>query len=91
MRTINSSAPNDRGLRRALRATTKRLNRTRAETAQTFSEGYVSEIAGRIREGDQFGFYEQLKGVYVEGKWSFDSQYIKDDEGRLLRDNALIR
>ena len=27
----------------------------------------------------------------VEGKRTFNSQYIKDVEGRLLRDNALIR
>ena len=27
----------------------------------------------------------------VERKGKFDSQYIKDEEGRLLRDNALIR
>ena len=90
-RTQVSSAPNDRGLRRALRATIKQLNRTRAAAAQRFSEDYVSEIGGRIREGDQFGFYEHLKGIDVEGKWSLDSQYIKDDEGRLLQDSALIR
>ena len=47
--------------------------------------------AYRIREGDQFGFYKHLKGMDVEGKRTFDSQYIKDEEGRLLRDNALIR
>ena len=27
----------------------------------------------------------------VEGKRTFNSQYIKDGEGRFLRDNALIR
>ena len=27
----------------------------------------------------------------VEGKRTFNSQYIKDEEGRSLRDNALIR
>ena len=27
----------------------------------------------------------------VEGERKFYSQYIKDEEGRLLRDNALIR
>ena len=27
----------------------------------------------------------------MEGKRTFNSQYIKDEEGRLLRDNALIR
>ena len=85
------SAPNNRGLPRALKATTKRLTRMRAEAVQRFFEDYVSQLEGRIREGDQFGFYKHLKGVDVEGKRTFTSQYMKDEEGRLLRDNALIR
>ena len=84
------SAPNDRGLRQALTATTKQLNRTQAEAVQRFFEDYVSQLEGRIREGDQLGFYKHLKGMDVEGKRTFNSQYIKDEEGRLLRDNALI-
>ena len=51
------SAPSDRGLRRALNSTTKQLKRTRAEAVQRFFEDYVSHLEGRIREGDQFGFY----------------------------------
>ena len=85
------SAPNGRGLRRALKATTKQLKRTRAEAVQRFFEDYVSQLEGRIREGDQFGFYKHLKGMDAEGKRTFDSQYIKHEEGRLLRDNAFIR
>ena len=85
------SAPNDRSLRRALKTTTRQLKRTRAEAAQRFFEYYVSQVGGRIREGDQFGFYKHLKGMDVEGERTFNSQYIKDEDGRLLRDNALIR
>ena len=85
------SAPNDRGLRRALKATTKQLKRTRAEAIQRFFEDYVSQLEGRIREGDQFGFYKHLEGMDVEQKRTFNSRYIKDEESRLLRDNALIR
>ena len=85
------SAPNDRGLRQALKATTKQLKRTRAQAVERFFEDYVSQLEGRIREGAQFGFYKHLKGMDVKGKRTFNSQYIKDEEGRLLRDNALIR
>ena len=85
------SAPNERGLRRALKATTKQLKRTRAEAGQRFFEDYVSQPERRIREGGQFGFYRHLKGMDVEWKRTFNSQYIKDEEGRLLRDNSLIR
>ena len=85
------SAPNDRGLRQALKATIKELKRTRAEAVQRLFEDYASQLEGRIREGDQFVFYKHLNGMDVEGKRTFKSQYIKDEEGRLLRDNALIR
>ena len=50
------SAINDRGLRQALKATTKQLKRTRAEAVQRFFEDYVSQLEGRIREGAQLGF-----------------------------------
>ena len=75
------SAPNDHGLRRALDATTKQLKRTRAEAVQRFFEDYVSQLEGRIREGDQFGFYKHLKGMDVEGKRTFNSRHIKYEEG----------
>ena len=86
------SAPNDRGLRRALKATSKQLKRTWADAVQRFFEDYVIQLEGRIREGDQFGFYKHLKkGMDVEGKRVFNSQYVKSEEGGLLRDNAPIR
>ena len=85
------SAPNHRGLRRALKATSKQLTRTRAEAVERFFEDYLCQFEGRIREGDQFGFDKHRKGMDVEGKKTFNSQYIKDEEGRLLWDNALIR
>ena len=83
--------PNDRGLWRALKATSKQLKRTRAKAVERFFEDYVSQLKGHIREDDRFGFYKLLKGMDVDGKRTFNSQYIKDEEGRLLRDNALIR
>ena len=56
------SAPNDRGLRQALSATTKQLKRTRAEAVQRLFEDYVSQLEGRIREVDQFGFIQTPQG-----------------------------
>ena len=72
-------ASNDRGLRRALKAISNQLKRTRAEAVQRFFEEYFSQFEGRIREGDQFGFYKHPKGMDVEGKRVFNSQYIKDE------------
>ena len=66
------SAPNYRGLRRALKASSKQLKRTRMEAAERFFEDYVSQIEGCNREGDQFGFYKHQKGMDVEGKRTFN-------------------
>ena len=90
MRKRVRSALNDRGLRQALKATTKQLN-VRGRKLFRGSSKITLQLDGRIREGAQFGFYTHLKGMYVEGKRTFNSQYIKDEEGRLLRDNAFIR
>ena len=90
-RTRLRANPSDRNLRKALKTSTKQLKLARAEGVQRFFEEYVSQIEGRIREGDQFGFYKHLKGMDVEEKRTFNSQYIRDEEGRLLRDIGLIR
>ena len=81
------SAPNDGGLRRALKATTKQLKRTRAEAVQRFFEDYVRQLEGCIREGDQFGFYKHVNGMDVKERKTINSQYIEDEEGRFLRNN----
>ena len=66
-----------------------RFRRENCRLVHTYE--YVGQLEGRIREGDQFGFYEHLKGMGVEGKMTFNSQHIRDEEGRLLRDIGLIR
>ena len=50
----------------------------------------MSKLEKRSREGDQAGFYKQMKGLDVEGKRSFASQSIQDEDGKLLRDPTLI-
>ena len=82
------SAVNDRGLRRALKEPTKQLKLTREKAVQRFFEDYVSQLDRRIREADQLDFSKHLKRLDVEGKRTLNSQCIKDEEGRLLRDNA---
>ena len=89
-RTRLRANPSDRNLRNAVKTVTKQLKRARAEGVQRFFQEHVSQLEGRIREGDQFGFYEHLKGMDVEGKRTFNSQYIRDEEGRLLRDIGII-
>ena len=74
-----------------MKTATKQLKRARADGVERFFEEYVSQLEGRIRESDQFGFYNHLKGMDVERRRTFNSQYIRDEEGRLLRNIGLIR
>ena len=74
-----------------MNSTTKQLKRTRAKVVQRFFEDYISQLKERIGEGDQFIFYKHVKGVDVQRKSTLNSQYVKYEESRLLRDNALIR
>ena len=90
-RTRLRANPSDRNLRKALKTATKHLKRARAEGVRRFFEEYVSQLEKRIREADQFGFYNHLKEMDVEGKLTFNSQYIWDEERRSLRDIGLIR
>ena len=90
-RTRLRANPSDTNLRKALKTATIQLKPARTDGVQRFFEEYVSQLQGRIREGDQFGFYKHLKGMDVEGKRTLNSQYIRDEEGRLLRDIRLIR
>ena len=69
-----------------------RLKGTWADAVQRFFEEYVSQLERPIREDDLVWFLrEPINGMGVEGKRTFNSQYIKDEQGRLLRKYALFR
>ena len=76
---------------KGLETTTKQLKRASEEGVQRFFDEYVSQLEGRIREGGQFGCHKHPKGIDVQGKRTFNSEYIMDEEVRLLRDIGLIR
>ena len=52
---------------------------------------FVRKLETRTREGDQAGFYKNLKTMNLEGKRDRSSAYVKDENGVLLRDAELIR
>ena len=90
-RTQLRANPSDKNLRKAWKVATKQLKRARTDGVQAFFEEDVRQLERRIQEGDQFGFYKRLKGRDVQGNRTFISQYIRDEDGRLLRDIGLIR
>ncbi|CAB1117001.1 unnamed protein product [Ectocarpus sp. CCAP 1310/34] len=74
-----------------LKAARKKRSIARWKALETFFEGYVRQLEKKSREGDQAGFYRHLKMIDVEGKRSFTSRNIKDEDGRVLRDPTFIR
>lgn len=69
-RTPLRTTPNDSS-RRSLEVVTNQLKRATAEGLRRSFELPFSQLEGRNREGDQFGFYEHLKGVGMEGERTF--------------------
>ena len=51
----------------------------------------LANLKGVSEKVINFSSINTSKGMDVEGKRTFNSQYINNEEGRLLRDNALIR
>ena len=47
---------------------------------------HTRDLDRRIREGDSMGFYAHLKGANLEISRKFSSQFIRDEQGSLLRD-----
>ncbi|CAB1115840.1 unnamed protein product [Ectocarpus sp. CCAP 1310/34] len=78
-------------LKAMLKAARKKRSIARWRALETFFEGYVRQLEKKSREGDQAGFYRHLKMIDVEGKRSFTSQNIKDEDGKVLRDPTFIR
>ncbi|CAB1099912.1 unnamed protein product [Ectocarpus sp. CCAP 1310/34] len=74
-----------------LKAARKKRSIARWRALETFFEGYVRQLEKKRREGDQAGFYRHLMMIDVEGKRSFISQNIKDEDGNVLRDPTFIR
>ncbi|CAB1101716.1 unnamed protein product [Ectocarpus sp. CCAP 1310/34] len=78
-------------LKAMLKAARKKRSIARWRALETFFEGCLRQLEKKSREGDQAGFYRHRKMIDVEGKRSFTSQNIKDEDGKVLRDPTFIR
>ena len=81
----------DAQLRRAVRKTCNWLKRVRSTAVVRFFERHVVELEKQLRMGDQHGFFQNIKSVQLEETKKVESQCIRDEEGRLLRDKGRIR
>ena len=83
--------PHNGNFRKAVKMAGKNFRKVRKAAVLSFFWDFVRKLETRIREGDQAGFYKNLKTMNLEGKQDRSSAYVKDKNGVLPRDVELIR
>ena len=81
----------DAQLREGVRKACNWLKRVRSAAVVRFFEGHVVELEKQLRMGDQHGFFQNIKSVQLEDTKKVESQCVRDEGGRLLRDKGRIR
>ena len=77
-------------LRREVRRASKDVRRVRLAAKDRFLERYVGELEEEVRKHNQWGFFQRLKSLRIEDTRKVSSEYIRDEEGALLRDPSKI-
>ena len=81
-----------RSCKRAVRhALCNWLERVRSVALVHFFERHVVELEKQFNMVDQRGFFQNIKSIQLEETKKFESQYVHEEEGRLLRDKESIR
>ena len=81
----------DAQLRRIVRKACNWLERVRSAAVVRFFERHVVEMEKQLPMGDLHGFFQNIKSVKLEEKKKVESQCVRDEEGKLLRDKGRIR
>ena len=81
----------DAQLRRAIRKACNWLKRVRSAVVVRFFERHVVELEKQLRMGDQHRFFQNINSMQLEETKKVESQCVRDEEGRLLRDKGRIR
>ena len=81
----------DAQLRKTVRKACNWLKRVRGAAAVRFVERHVVELEKHLRMGDQHGFFQNIESVQLEETKKVESQCVRDEGGRLLRDKGRIR
>ena len=81
----------DAQLRRAVRKACNWLKRVRSAAVVRCFERHVVELENQLRMGGQHGFFQNIKSVELEETKKVESQCVRDEGGRLLRNKGRIR
>ena len=83
--------PHDSNLRKAVKMDEKNIRKARKAAVLSLFWGFVRKLKTHTQEGDQAGFYKHLKTTNLKRKRDLSSEYVKDENGVLLRDVELAR
>ena len=84
--------PYSSNLRKAVKMAGKNLRKVRkAAVLSFFFWDFVRKLETRTREGDQAGFYKQLKTINLERQRDRSSAYVKGENDILPRDVKFVR
>ena len=67
------------------------MKRVRSAAVDRFFERHVVELEKQLRLGDQHVFFQNIKSVQLEETKKVESQCVRGEKGRLLRDKGCIR
>ena len=81
----------DAQLRRAVRKACNWLKRVRSTAIVRVFERHVVGLEKQLRMEDKHRFFEDIKSMQLEETKKVESQCIRDEGGRLLRDKGRIR
>ena len=82
--------PQDRQLIRAVWRENTRVRRAYTDAQNRFFEIHVQGTEKDLRQRNQRGFYQRCKFLNIEDTRKVNSQYIRDEEGIMLRDPGLV-
>ena len=80
----------DSQLMRAVRRENTRVHRVCTDAYERFLERHVQGMEEDLRQRDQRGLYQRCKSLNIEDTRKVNSQYIRNEEGIMLRDPGLV-
>ena len=82
--------PQDKQLTRAVWRENTRVRRVCTDAYNRFLERHAQGMEKDLRQRDQMGLYQRCKFLNIEDTRKVNSQYIRDEEGIVLRDPELV-
>ena len=83
--------PQDKQLVRAVGRENTRVHRVCNDAKNRFLKRHAQGMEKDLRQRDQMGLFQRCKFLNIEDTRKVNSQYIRDEEGIMLRDPELVR